>query len=275
MLCGVATQGVAVRAINVSPILSALRGPCFQPGREMPTYHFSALSGCRAADQHSDYIARRGKYKSKSDNLIATGTENLPPWAASSKEFWRAARQFERKNGATYRELHLAAPAELSQQQNLALLQTWVGQEFPGKTVEYAYHDTQSSVAARSNPHFHVMYSDRMQDEFYREPEVYFRRHNSRNPQLGGCRKDSGGLTPNEMGQRLKLQRERWEEHLNDALRRAGIDSRVDHRSLTDRGIDRKPESHLGPAAIRRMSADEKANLVSQRSLSRTPIGEK
>lgn len=43
--------------------------------------------------------------------------------------------------------------------------------------------------------------------------------------------------------------RERWADMQNEALERAGIEARVDHRSLADQGIEREPTVHLGPAA--------------------------
>lgn len=43
--------------------------------------------------------------------------------------------------------------------------------------------------------------------------------------------------------------RERWADMQNEALKRAGVEARVDHRSLQAQGIDRAPTAHLGPAA--------------------------
>ena len=43
--------------------------------------------------------------------------------------------------------------------------------------------------------------------------------------------------------------RERYARLQNERLREAGIETRVDHRSLEAQGIDRAPTRHLGPAA--------------------------
>lgn len=43
--------------------------------------------------------------------------------------------------------------------------------------------------------------------------------------------------------------RERWADMQNEALERAHVLERVDHRSLADQGIEREPTVHLGPAA--------------------------
>ena len=42
--------------------------------------------------------------------------------------------------------------------------------------------------------------------------------------------------------------RERWAALTNEKLQEHGHESRVDHRSLKDQGIDREPTTHLGPA---------------------------
>lgn len=44
-----------------------------------------------------------------------------------------------------------------------------------------------------------------------------------------------------------ELWRERWAELANERLREAGVEARIDHRSLEAQGIDREPSIHLGP----------------------------
>lgn len=56
-----------------------------------------------------------------------------------------------------------------------------------------------------------------------------------------------------ELDDRKTGEVERWRERFaslqNGRLREAGIDARVDHRSLVAQGIDREPTRHLGVAA--------------------------
>jgi hypothetical protein len=47
----------------------------------------------------------------------------------------------------------------------------------------------------------------------------------------------------------IRAIRKDWEQHVNRAYERAGLDARVDHRSHEDRGIAQEPATHLGPAA--------------------------
>ncbi len=43
--------------------------------------------------------------------------------------------------------------------------------------------------------------------------------------------------------------RERWQVVCNDALEQAGINARIDRRTLKAQGIDKKPGIHEGPRA--------------------------
>lgn len=51
--------------------------------------------------------------------------------------------------------------------------------------------------------------------------------------------------------------REGIAELTNEALAEAGLEVRVDHRSLRDQGIDQTPGIHLGPARVKRMTGDK------------------
>jgi hypothetical protein len=49
-----------------------------------------------------------------------------------------------------------------------------------------------------------------------------------------------------------------WAVRCNDALAKADIDARIDHRSYADQGIDKIPTKHLGPAAAGMEARGEK-----------------
>ena len=89
------------------------------------------------------------------------------------------------------------------------------------------------------------MYSERTLDGIDRAPAQFFKRYNAKQPDQGGCRKDSAGTA-----ERLQATRALWATVQNAHLARCGHSARVDHRSLAEQGIDRIPEQHLGPAAI-------------------------
>jgi hypothetical protein len=61
--------------------------------------------------------------------------------------------------------------------------------------------------------------------------------------ELSGTELHALGLGPSK--NELVLIRERWAQITNETLREAGLDVRVDHRSLKARGIDREPSPQI------------------------------
>ena len=50
----------------------------------------------------------------------------MPAWAhVHPSAFWQAAHAYERKNGATYREMEIALPRELDATQRADLIREW------------------------------------------------------------------------------------------------------------------------------------------------------
>ena len=223
----------------------------------MATFHLCIKSGGRGqAAQHAAYITRDGKFnKSPEENdLVTHGAGNLPHWCHDDpKLFWRTADKHERINGATYREFEIALPNELNAHQQLELVHDFISQRIGSKPYQYAIHTPQASLAGGPQPHAHIMYSDRVQDEVERDREQHFKRFNSKNPALGGCRKDSGGKERMVIRAEVTNTRKLLADLTNHHLENSGHSARVDHRSNAERGIDKEPERHLGPARTRRM----------------------
>jgi hypothetical protein len=236
----------------------------------MATYHLTAKIGQKGkAQPHAAYIAREGKYSGSTryEDLEATDYGNMPTWAEHNPaEFWQAADKNERANGSTYRELEIALPRELTPQQRLELVQDFIAQELGEKhAYQFAIHTPKSALEKGEQPHAHIMYSERIRDGIERDPEQYFKRYNAKNPEKGGAKKFSGGKSANELKVELLEQRERWATLQNHHLEKHGHDSRVDHRSLKDQGInEREPEKHLGGAGVRNTTA--KNNLLELRA---------
>lgn len=63
-------------------------------------------------------------------------------------------------------------------------------------------------------------------------------------------------MTHQQVRQELVATREGIADLANEALAEAGLEVRVDHRSLRDQGIDRTPGVHLGPAKVKRMTGE-------------------
>lgn len=232
----------------------------------MPSYHVEIKSGRKGtATEHARYIAREGKHSRRGD-LLDTGFGNLPQWANNHPEvFWAAADKYERVNGAAYRELVIALPNEFSPEQCITCAERVVAKLIGNKPYQYAIHAPEASLGEASNTHLHAMYSDREPDGIDRPAEQTFGRYNPQKPERGGCRKDSGGRSPLELRDEVIARRKAVADIQNDMFAECGSSSRVDHRSHRERGISSRPERHLGPARIRRMSADEKAEFLATR----------
>ena len=236
--------------------------------RPMASFHFEIKSGRNGCD-HASYISRTG-FHAKRDDIVATGHGNLPSWAGDDpRNFWKAAEQYERRNGAVYREATISLPVELSREQNMALAADLVSKLAVGKPNQHAIHAPKSSISGEANPHLHLMTSDRVDDGVDRPAERFFKRPNAKNPTLGGRRKASGGRNRLEMRDALIATRKLVADTINKHLACHGHASRVDHRTLWSRGVARKPERYLGPAKIREMSATEKATYMEARQSAR------
>lgn len=225
----------------------------------MATFHFEVKTGGKGrAAPHSLYIARQGKFRGR-DDLVLTGSGNLPFWAAGDPvKLWKAADAHERENGNAYREMIVALPNEIGVSGMRNLVEDLVTLLAGSKPYQFAVHEPQASLDGRANTHMHLMVSDRLPDGIWRSERLMFRRYNSVRPETGGCRKDGGGMTSVQVRDRLIALRCSVAQLLNDHLERNGVDERVDHRTLEQQGLARRPERHLGPARIRGMSLTER-----------------
>lgn len=228
----------------------------------MASYHCSVKVGAKGkAGPHASYISRDGKYEKVRSNekLEHVESGNMPKWAEKDPaQFWQAADQHERANGATYREIEVALPRELTPAQRVELVRDMVAQELGDKhAFTWAIHNPQAALEGGEQPHAHIMYSERTIDGLDRDPEQYFKRYNAKNPEKGGCRKDSAGTE-----ERLLATRERWAKVQNAHLERHGLEVRVNHRSLKDQGIERTAEPHFGPGRVKRMTAAQDVELA-------------
>lgn len=235
----------------------------------MASFHICIKSGKRGnAAEHAAYIARLGKHlkKGETSDLIATEHGNLPNWAnGNPQEFWKASDQHERLNGATYRELEVALPNELTREQNLALIKDFIAKEIGVKPFQYAVHIPNAALGNVDQPHAHILSSDRLPDGIERTPALHFKRYNAKEPEKGGCKKDSGGKDRETQRSSVVRSRQSWADMLNQHLAKNGHAVRVDHRSNKDRGIEALPEKHLGQAGVKKMTQEEKAAFTAKR----------
>lgn len=229
----------------------------------MASFHHSIKSGKKgSAVTHARYISHDVR-----EDLIYTSFGNLPEWAMGNPSlFWRMANKYERANGAVYREHEIALPNELTREQLIEIAERLVRELVGVKPYQFAIHAPDGKLGGIPNPHIHLMYSDRVPDGIDRTPEQMFSRFNHSRPEVGGCRKDSGGKSPLELRDEVISTRKKIADIQNQALAEHGHDARVDHRSLGEQGRQDRPERHLGPAFIRGMASNEKAQYAALRA---------
>lgn len=239
----------------------------------MASYHLSVKTGGKGnASPHADYIAREEKYaREKDSDLEHKESGNMPAWAAHKpSEFWKAADTFERANGCTYREIEIALPRELKPEQRLELVRDFVRQEIGDRhAYQFAIHNPTAAIAGGEQPHAHIMFSERLNDGIDRDPQQYFKRANSKAPELGGAKKVRFGETQTERKTYLTAQRERWAVLQNQHLERYQCADRVDARSLKAQGIEREPERHLGAGQVRQFDTDQLQAVIERREAER------
>ena len=150
---------------------------------------------------------------------------------------------YERSNGRLYKSMDFALPLALDADQQQALAVTFAHHLTDAEQLPYtlAIH-----AGKGANPHCHLMISERTNDDLARSAEHWFKRYNAAEPEHGGARK-STALHPKDW---LLETRAAWAEQSNAALREAGLEIQIDHRSLEAQGIERVPGIHLGPHVL-------------------------
>lgn len=189
-------------------------------------------AGVRITDERTGEIhdyTRKGGIES-AELVLPAGA---PSWAADRAALWNAAEKAEaRKNSTVAREFEIALPEELSPAERQRLARDFARElvERHGCAADVAIHAPGKRGDTR-NHHAHILLTTR---------------------RLGsdGFTEKTRELDDKKTGKQLVTEwRERFAGLQNERLREAGINARVDHRSLKDQGItDRLPQVHLGPA---------------------------
>ena len=233
----------------------------------------------------------------------------LPEWQDREK-LWIAVEEAEKtKDSRLAREFVAALPVELSRQQQIALLQNFIREQFvaEGMCADVAIHDTDGH-----NPHAHILLTVRPLTETgawqYKTEKEYlcikdgeergFTAAEFKSAQAEGWEKQyqykvdkkKVYMAPSQAEkygygraskypkstkygrqnpisarwnseEQLLVWREAWATAANRCLELAGHDSRIDHRSHAERGLEERPTIHEGVVA----RAMEKKGIISDR----------
>ncbi len=207
--------------------------------------HGNRRTGRRAL-VHVKHLARAGASGRGrgGDQCVHVEHRNMPPWAQDDpRAFWAAADTYERANGRLYTEIDITLPRELTRPAQVALARAFIDREIgTAHPCSWAVR-VRRALDGGEYPYMLVMVSERTHDGVARGPAQFFTRADPTDPTRGGAAKDPAW---NHREKVLAL-RVAWAETANRALAQAGLEVRIDHRSLAAQGIDRTPEPKLGP----------------------------
>lgn len=184
-----------------------------------------------------DYTKKRGVDHSE----ILTPEINGKTFDTNRAHLWNKVESSEkRKDAQLARSIVVAIPIELERQSKIDLVREFVTENFvsQGMIADVNIHDINSH-----NPHAHILLTMR---ELVITPTGKI--------EFGNKNRDW-----NERAL-VDRQRQNWATTANKYLAQVG-DSRIDHRSLADQGIERIPQIHIGVAA----SAMEKKGIRTER----------
>jgi hypothetical protein len=188
-------------------------------------------SGERLTDEQTGEIKH---YVARQERILFEGVfapPTAPEWARDRQQLWNHAERFEnRKDSRLAREIEMALPHELTDQQREWLVKDFVREQFTrrGYAVDVAIHAPDKDSDER-NYHAHLLITTRPlgADDF-------------------AVKKDPSQDTKTQ----LQEWREEWAHLANRHLERHGHAERIDHRSHAERGIEQEPTIHVGYAGM-------------------------
>ena len=178
--------------------------------------------------------------------------ETAPDWLRSmiadrsvsgaSEAFWNKVEAFEKRADAQLaKDVTIALPVELSNDQNIALVRDFVERHITAKgmVADWVYHD------ALGNPHIHLMTTLRplTEDGFGAKKVAVLA------PAGKPVRNDAGKIVYELWAgstDDFNAFRDGWFACQNRHLALAGLDIRIDGRSFEKQGIELTPTIHLG-----------------------------
>lgn len=202
-----------VRIVKRSDGRSAVAAAAYRSGEKLKNDY---------EQRYSDFTHRSGVLHTE---IMAP--DGAPDWVYDRTQLWNTAEKFEKHPRAQLaREVELALPHQLSDEQRLALLHAYVNEHFvsKGMVADVAIHRGHTD---KRNVHAHVMLTMR---ELL--PDGFGNKVRSWNDKANVMR-----------------WREAWARDQNRALKEAGHEVFVDHRSYKERNDDRLPQIHEGPKA--------------------------
>lgn len=214
-----------------------------------------ASAAYRAGERLVD--ERTGEVKNYANRSGVVSSHLVMPegttWAPTRGELWNSVEAAEkRKDSCVAIEHVIALPSELTsaQREKLALAYCRDLAKRHGSAVDVSLHAPDKAGDNR-NWHMHVMRSTRVV---------------TGNGLGAKCDDQKAGRKAREQ---LQFERKRWEQACNAALKAAGHEARIDHRSNRERGLQELPTQKEGPTATQMKRAGVRSERVHYNDLVR------
>jgi hypothetical protein len=192
---------------------------------------------------------------------------HAPKEYSDRQTLWNEVEKTEKaKNARLAREVVVALPNELNEEQQKQLVQDYIQRNFVdnGMCADFSIHSGhihekkdeiypfQDLTVRKDNPHAHIMLTvrpinkDGSWGEKSRKEYILDKNGKRIRTPKGNykCRKIE--LTNWDKIETLERWREDWARTVNKDFQRLEIDERIDHRTLQAQGIDRTPTKHMG-----------------------------
>ena len=223
-----------------------------------------ASAAYRAGERlHNLWDGQTHDYTHKSGVVLAEILlpEHAPERFLDRSTLWNEVEQVEKRSDAQLAySFDIALQNELSMEENIELAREFVQKYFvsDGMIADLAIHKPDREDGGIENPHFHVLVPIRplntdgtwgaKQHRVYRLDED----GNRIQKENGQWEFDAVPTTNWGKPETLELWREAWAEMVNSRFELKGLESRIDHRSYMDQGLELIPTVHEGPQ-VRKM----------------------
>jgi ATP-dependent exoDNAse (exonuclease V) alpha subunit len=205
---------------------STVAGAAYRSGGHSATHAAAYRSGERLTDERTgrtfDYGRKQGIVHTE---ILAP--ENAPAWVYDRTQLWNTVERTEkRKDAQLAREIEISLPRELSHEQQVELVRSFVKEQFVkrGMIADVAMH-CPKATDGKDQPHAHIMLT------------------------LRPLKPDNSGFGNKERDwnkpELLGHWREQWAVFVNQALADSSNTARIDHRTLEAQGIPRAPLPYL------------------------------
>lgn len=181
--------------------------------------------------------------------------ETAPERLRNRSQLWNEVEKVERRSDSQLAyDRMVALPKELNLGQQIELIKKFAKENYVDKhgfIVDVCIHDQKNG---NGNIHAHMLITTRYVNE-----NGFLGKNREFNPDFAN--KDGGKKGYIRENNQVKDERILWERYANEALQKAGVNERIDHRSLKEQGVDRIPQIHLGPT----VNAMEKKGIETER----------